>query len=636
MSLPVQSVSISELDFSEIKKSLISYFKTSDSEFKDWDYAGSNLNTLIDVLAHNTHYNAMLSHLAINETFIDSAQLRQNVVSAAKLIGYTPRSVISAKATINIQVQLFDSTDEEYIIPRGSAFSGNLSNAQTGKNYNFTNLDDIKCKKIPQTNTYVAENVVLHQGYLETVNMQINNLLNKNEYIIDNTEIDANTLKVSVYPEKSSQYLEVYSKFADVAGINENSLIYFLYENYESKYVVSFGNNIFGKRPDNLNILQLQYLVSDGDKANKITQFTYTDFLDTTAVANIQTETVNNSSGGAAREQIDSIKYNAPIQYIAQNRAVTADDYKALIYAQYPNTGTVSVWGGEDNIPAHYGKVFICIRPNSKEDETVPLQDKLEILNFLRGKKVMSIIPEIVDPEYIDIVIDVLFKYNPNQTNLATSEIEKAIKEKIVSFNEDYLQSFDGIFRHSMLSRVVDTSLPCIINSLIRVFVSKKITFDANRPKEIILKYGTTLQIDDDRVVINSSGFYKDGILLYFGDRADVNDANRRILTLYYYDNATSKRVVVNNYAGEVDMHNGIAKILPIFVDDRSTDSNPNNTIQTVYLDMIPISNDIVSQRNQLIRINTNRMYVYGEVDAVSVAGSNKSIDYHTFTRDRM
>ena len=636
MSLPVQSVSISELDFSEIKKSLISYFKTSDSEFKDWDYAGSNLNTLIDVLAHNTHYNAMLSHLAINETFIDSAQLRQNVVSAAKLIGYTPRSVISAKATINIQVQLFDSADEEYIIPRGSAFSGNLSNAQTGKNYNFTNLDDIKCKKIPQTNTYVAENVVLHQGYLETVNMQINNLLNKNEYIIDNTEIDANTLKVSVYPEKSSQYLEVYSKFADVAGINENSLIYFLYENYESKYVVSFGNNIFGKRPDNLNILQLQYLVSDGDKANKITQFTYTDFLDTTAVANIQTETVNNSSGGAAREQIDSIKYNAPIQYIAQNRAVTADDYKALIYAQYPNTGTVSVWGGEDNIPAHYGKVFICIRPNSKEDETVPLQDKLEILNFLRGKKVMSIIPEIVDPEYIDIVIDVLFKYNPNQTNLATSEIEKAIKEKIVSFNEDYLQSFDGIFRHSMLSRVVDTSLPCIINSLIRVFVSKKITFDANRPKEIILKYGTTLQIDDDRVVINSSGFYKDGILLYFGDRADVNDANRRILTLYYYDNATSKRVVVNNYAGEVDMHNGIAKILPIFVDDRSTDSNPNNTIQTVYLDMIPISNDIVSQRNQLIRINTNRMYVYGEVDAVSVAGSNKSIDYHTFTRDRM
>ena len=636
MSLPVQSVSISELDFSEIKKSLISYFKTSDSEFKDWDYAGSNLNTLIDVLAHNTHYNAMLSHLAINETFIDSAQLRQNVVSAAKLIGYTPRSVISAKATINIQVQLFDSTDEEYIIPRGSAFSGNLSNAQTGKNYNFTNLEDIKCKKIPQTNTYVAENVVLHQGYLETVNMQINNLLNKNEYIIDNTEIDANTLKVSVYPEKSSQYLEVYSKFADVAGINENSLIYFLYENYESKYVVSFGNNIFGKRPDNLNILQLQYLVSDGDKANKITQFTYTDFLDTTAVANIQTETVNNSSGGAAREQIDSIKYNAPIQYIAQNRAVTADDYKALIYAQYPNTGTVSVWGGEDNIPAHYGKVFICIRPNSKEDETVPLQDKLEILNFLRGKKVMSIIPEIVDPEYIDIVIDVLFKYNPNQTNLATSEIEKAIKEKIVSFNEDYLQSFDGIFRHSMLSRVVDTSLPCIINSLIRVFVSKKITFDANRPKEIILKYGTTLQIDDDRVVINSSGFYKDGILLYFGDRADVNDANRRILTLYYYDNATSKRVVVNNYAGEVDMHNGIAKILPIFVDDMSTDSNPNKTIQTVYLDMIPISNDIVSQRNQLIRINTNRMYVYGEVDAVSVAGSNKSIDYHTFTRDRM
>jgi len=636
MSLPVQSVSISELDFSEIKKSLISYFKTSDSEFKDWDYTGSNLNTLIDVLAHNTHYNAMLSHLAINETFIDSAQLRQNVVSAAKLIGYTPRSVISAKATINIQVQLFDSTPEEHVIPRGSAFSGNLSNTQTGKNYNFTNLEDIKCKKLAQTNTYVAENVVLHQGYIETVNMQINNLLNKNEYVIDNKEIDTNTLKVIVYPEKSSQYLEVYSRFTDVTGINETSLIYFLYENYESKYVVSFGNNVFGKRPDNLNILRLQYLVSDGDKANKITQFTYTDFLDTTKVSNIQTETVSISSGGAAREEINSIKYNAPIQYIAQNRAVTADDYKALIYAQYPNAGTISVWGGEDNIPAQYGKVFICIRPNSTSDDVVPLQDKLEILSFLRGKKVMSIIPEIVDPEYIDIVIDVLFKYNPNLTDSATTEIERAIREKIVSFNNDYLQSFDGIFRHSMLSRVVDTSLPCVLNSLIRVFVSKQIVFDSNSPKEIILKYGTALQIDDDKVVINSSGFYKDGILHYFGDRADVNDMNRRILTLFYYDTASNKNIIVNNNAGEVDLSNGIAKILPITVDDMSTDANTNNTTQTVYLDMIPISNDIISQRNQLIRINTNRMFVYGEVDIVSVAGSNKSIDYSTFTRDRM
>jgi hypothetical protein len=636
MSLPVQSVSTSELDFSEIKKSLISYFKTSDSEFKDWDYTGSNLNTLIDVLAHNTHYNAMLSHLAINETFIDSAQLRQNVVSAAKLIGYTPRSVISASATINIQVRLFESTQEEYVIPRGSSFSGNLSNTQTGKNYNFTNLEDIKCKRLAQTDTYVAENVVLHQGYIETINTQINNLLNKNEYIIDNKQIDINTLKVVVYPEKSSQYLEVYSKFADVAGINETSLIYFLYENYESKYVVSFGNNVFGKRPDNLNILRLQYLVSDGDNANKITQFTYTDFLDTTKVSNIQVETVNISSGGGAREEISSIKYNAPIQYIAQNRAVTADDYKALIYTQYPNTGTISVWGGEDNIPVQYGKVFICIRPNSRNDDIIPINDKLQILNFLKGKKVMSIMPEIVDPEYIDIVIDVLFKYNPNLTDSATTEIEKTIKEKIISFNNDYLQSFDGIFRHSMLSRIVDTSLPCVLNSLIRVFVSKQITFDSNRPKEIILKYGAALQIDDNKVVINSTGFYKDGILHYFGDRADINDSNRRILTLYYYDAASNKNIVINNYVGEVDLHNGIAKILPIAVDDKSTDSNPDNTTQTVYLDMIPMSNDIISQRNQLIRINTDRMFVFGEVDIVSAAGSNKSIDYRTFTRDRM
>jgi hypothetical protein len=627
MPIPVQSINVSELDFANIKKNLIDYFKTSDTPFKDWDYAGSNLNVLIDVLAHNTHYNAMLAHLAINETFIDSAQLRQNVVSSAKLIGYTPRSAVAATAKVDVEVQLLNPTSEKYTIPRGSAFSGNVLSNETGKNYDFTNLSDIVCIKQPQTNSYIARDVVLHQGYIETVSMQINNLRDRNEYVIDNTNIDTKTLSVSVYPEGMTELMEVYSEFDNVNGINEESRIYFLHENYNGNYVISFGNNVFGKRPDNLNILELSYVVSNGASGNKINLFTYSDFLDTSRVSLFQVTTTQVSYRGANREDISSIKYNAPLQYISQDRAVTADDYRTLIYAHYSNAKSISVWGGEDNDPPQYGKVFICIKKNSDEDDDyLSLQEKTDLLTYLKSKKVLSIMPEIVDPEHIDIVLDVLFKYNPNLTNLATTQVEKLVNDQIALFNEQNLQMFDGVFRHSLLSRIVDTSSPAILNSLIRVYLSKTFVLDPDNPKEIYLKYGARLQPDDGKVVISSTGFILNGVLHYFGDTENISDSNLRDVNLFYYDVTNGEKIIVDNNVGTINLNEGTVRLLPIIVD---------NTRQTISLDLIPTSNDIVARRNQLIRIDTNRINVFGEIDSISVAGSDRSIDYKTFSRDR-
>lgn len=635
MAVPTQTINVTDLDFDQIKENLINYFKTSDTEFKDWDYTGSNLNVLIDVLAHNTHYNAVLAHLAINESFIDSAQLRRNVVSAAKLVGYTPHSFVAAKCNINISVQLFSefSNTTTFIIPRGSIFNGNVTNNQTGKYYDFTCIEDIICKKDVNTGTYVAENVELYQGYLETKRVQINTLRDKNEYIIDESNIDISTLKVAVYPDGVSNVADVYSKFDKVTGIDENSLIYFIYENYNGKYVISFGNGVFGKKPDNLNIIEFSYVVTDGVNANKITQFNYTDFLDTTKISSFEVTTVTNSYGGADREDINSIKFNAPMQYIAQDRAVTANDYSALIQSKFSNIESISVWGGEDNDPPQYGKVFICLKKRSTEedDDFLTLSEKTSILSYLKGKKILAIMPEIIDPEYIDILVDVLFKYNPNMTTLATTQLENAVKNTIANFNDTRLKTFDGVFRHSLLNRTIDTSSPAILNSLVRVYVSKKITFESSQPKEIFIKYGTTLQADDGKVIISSTPFIKDGILHYFGDTQNADDANIRDVYMFYYDITLKTNVIVDNNIGKINLQNGTLTLSPIKVDDIN-----DNGMQTISVDMIPISNDIVAKRNQLIRIDTNRMSVFGEVDDIEVGGSDKAISYKTFTRDRI
>lgn len=630
MPIPTQSVSVTELDFDQIKKNLIDYFKTSDTPFKDWDYTGSNLNVLIDVLAHNTHYNAVLAHLAINESFIDSAQLRSNVVSAAKLIGYTPRSAISAKGTVDIEVQLFDPNEKEFIIPRGSTFTGNVINSQTGKNYDFTCLQDISCKLDYQTNRCVARGVELRQGYIATKRMQINNLQDKNEYIIDEPNIDIDTLRVAVYANGIEKNADVYSRFSGVNNVNENTLIYFIYENYEGKYVISFGNGVFGKKPNNSNILEFSYVVTDGEAANRITKYDYSDFLDTRKVSGLSITSITTSYGGADREDLNSIKFNAPIQYIAQDRAVTSNDYTALIKSQFPSVESISVWGGEDHDPPQYGKVFVCIRQKNNDDDTPIDQNvKNDILNYLRGKKILAITPEIVDPEYIDIILDVMFKYNPNITTLATSQIENVVKNEVILFNNEKLKSFDGIFRYSQLVRTVDTASPAVLNSHIRVFVSKQIKLSATQPRELLIKYGTVLQPDDGKVIIGSIPFRKNGIMHYFGDSENANDKNLRDVFIFYYDETLKRNVVSNRNAGTINLSAGTIRLAPISID------NINGGTQTIAIDCIPISNDIVSKRNQLIRIDTNRISVFGEVDTVETGGFDRTDSYRTFSRDR-
>ena len=626
MEIPTQSVAVTELDFDAIKASLIDYFKTQDGPFKDWDYTGSGLNLLVDVLAHNTHYNAILAHMAVNESFIDSAQLRQNVVSAAKLIGYTPRSAVAAKAKIACSVPPRTDSINEYVIPSGSLFYSNITDRTKNRGYKFTNLNDIVCRK-NSNGLLVANNVEIHQGEIVTKRIQINSAQSNNEYIIDDKNIDLRTLKVAVFQNGRSEINEVYTKFSDINTVTSSSPIYFIYENYSGNYVISFGNGKFGKKPDNLNVLELTYLITDGDGANGSNIFSYSSFYDSTKITKVDLFTIDRALGGADRESTSSIKYNAPLQYISQNRAVTADDYKTLIHGNFPDVKSISVWGGEENEPPQYGKVFISIRKNKNinyESDFLTYEQKQEVLAYLSDKKVLSILPEIVDPEYVNIVLDVLFKYNRNLTTYTKVQLENIVKNTISDFNTQYLDSFDGVFRHSFLTKTIDGSNPSILNSHVRIYISKSATLLVNSPEKITLKYGVPLTVDNDVTIINSSGWEYNGVTYYIGDTKNDTSNDIRSLFIYYYD-SNNIPIVKEKNVGKITLSTGILELNPVFVDENVT----------LTLDLIPLSNDLAPKRNQLIQIDTSRLNVYGEVDTIAVGGSTGAVEYTTFSRDR-
>jgi len=564
--------------------------------------------------------------MAVNESFIDSAQLRQNVVSAAKLIGYTPRSAVAAKATIACSLPPRADSINEYVIPAGSLFYSNITDRTKNRGYKFTNLNDIVCSK-NSSGLLVANNVEIRQGEIVTKRIQINSAQSNNEYIIDDKNIDLRTLKVAVFQNGRSEINEVYTKFSDINTVTSSSPIYFIYENYSGNYVISFGNGKFGKKPDNLNVLELTYLITDGDGANGSNIFSYSSFYDSTKITKVDLFTIDRALGGADRESTSSIKYNAPLQYISQNRAVTADDYKTLIHGNFPDVKSISVWGGEENEPPQYGKVFISIRKNKNinyESDFLTYEQKQEVLAYLSDKKVLSILPEIVDPEYVNIVLDVLFKYNRNLTTYTKVQLENIVKNTISDFNTQYLDSFDGVFRHSFLTKTIDGSNPSILNSHVRIYISKSATLLVNSPEKITLKYGVPLTVDNDVTIINSSGWEYNGVTYYIGDTKNDTSNDIRSLFIYYYD-SNNIPIVKEKNVGKITLSTGILELNPVFVDENVT----------LTLDLIPLSNDLAPKRNQLIQIDTSRLNVYGEVDTIAVGGSTGAVEYTTFSRDR-
>ena len=647
---------VTELDFDTIKSNLINYFKNTEP-FKDYDYSGSGLNQLLDVLSYNTHYNAMLAHTAVNESFIDTAQIRSSVVSNAKLLGYLPRS--KTAPSINVKVEFVSapgpnnrSNPDTYInLPRGSNFKTTY-----GENsFIYTTLDDYKLE-LDASSRYTGTNILLKEGSLRKNTFALSNSNDKNVYQIDDDNIDISTMVVRVYDNGNASSFEVYRNFTTIELTNESNLavapLYFLSENAYGKYQLSFSNTgTFGKRPPNLGIVEIEYLTTTGSASNGAKTFSYVG--PTLEFASSQSNTTpmstvdeygsvifEKSFGGNERESIDSIRLNAPAAFVAQNRAVTANDYKSLIYSNFSIAKSIAVWGGENNVPPQYGNVYISIQPQTddvNDGVTLTPLEKQSVLTFLDTKKILSISPVLVDAQRISLVLDVLFKYNNNLSVLSKNQLENKVYNAVDSFNRDTLDSFEKVFRHSTLLRAIDTSDSAILNSLVRVFVSKDIKIESEsiinnqvlQPERITIDFGTPLTVLDGKTIASFQGYTYRGRTIYLGDEPS-NDGNiRNVFQYTLEDGVVTKFKNVNGVEdppiGTIDLDKGILNIASLEADETVT----------VYIDMIPASNDIAPKRNQLLTINMRRLNLTGDIDSIASGGSSRSVDYQPFSRER-
>ena len=614
----MSSFNVSELDFATIKDSIKAHFR-SQSKYNDWDFNGSGLSILLDVLAYNTHYNAMVAHLSLNETFLDSAQIRGNVVSHAKLLGYVPRSLASSKAVLNVVVTPGVTIADQALILRGTRFSTVVDQVS----YYFVALESHV--EPVSGGKYTFTNIPVRQGTLKRMIYRVDTSLGNQKFEIPDANIDTSSMRVRLKANSEDDAYSIYTQFTSLVNINENSQIYYLQETPQGLYEIYFGDGILGKMPTANNIVEIEYVYTDGTVADGANLFTSVDPITSSipgiVYSNIAVTVATDSYGGGVRESIESIRYNAPLTFTAQNRAVTADDYRAIVLKNVANIEAISVWGGEDDVVPNFGKVYISVKPIGAE--TLTSTEKTTILSsVLAGKNVVSITPILVDPDYTYLELDVFFKYNANLTDRALVELQTLVRQAVIAYNADDLLKFDGVFRHSKLLREIDNAEPSILNSAIRVFMYKAATPSNTNNNYFNLNFsGPIYQSSSDSFVLSTNAFLVGGIEHYFRDFVVEGSYDRKIFMIKLVNGAVEK-------VKEVGMLYAATGNITIsgFITDATT---------PIRFTVVPNSNDIAPKRNQLLSIDLQEVVVVGENDTIAVAGSSGAVVYTTTARHR-
>jgi hypothetical protein len=610
-----------ELDFDKIRTNLKSYLE-SQSKFNDYNFDGSGMSIFLDLLAYNTHYNALNAHFTVNEAFLDSAQIRGNVVSHGKLLGYIPRSTLGATAVVDISVPTpIGAPPTTLTLSRGSA----LSSIIDGVEYPFI-VTDSKTVTLSSTSTFTFSDVVIKQGVFKTVKDRVDNSTSNQRFDIPDNNIDTTTMIVRVRENQEAESYKIYKQFTSFVSPDGNSNIFFLQENNSGYYEIYFGDGIIGNKLVSNNIVEIEYIHSSGVAGNgagkdATAPYTFTSNIEGNTNVVVATSTVGALSiGGDDREDLDSIRFNAPLTFITQNRAVTADDYRAILVKEYGDIEAISTWGGENSDPPDYGKVYISIKP--KSGSFLSAQAKLDVTSILKGKNVVSITPVFLDPEYTYISLEVFFKYNPNLTDRTQAELQALAIQKITEYNLTELRRFDGVLRHSKLLNNIDTSDSGILNSNVRVFMYKNVTPNAGVTNSITLNYSAPTYVSEsDEQTLSSSAFLIDGVNHYFGDKPITDSTSR---TVYVYKlGGSNEKITVIAEAGNMNPVTGVV-LLSNFTPDNAT---------VIKVTVTPNSYDIAPKRNQLIEIDLLSVSVNGEVDTIATAGSAGAINYETTSR---
>ena len=606
---------VTELDFDQIKVNLKAYL-SSQEKFSDYDFDGAGINILLDILAYNTQYNALLAHSNANEAFLDTAQMRANVVSHAKSLGYIPASATAAQATVNVVVRGLSTSPASISLPRGTTFQGLIGSKQ----YTFvTNSSYTAVKDFDDF--YTFNDVVLYEGSIETFTYRVNTRIPHQKFKIPTDLVDTSTLVVSVRNSLTSEEAEIYTHFNNILEVNSDSKVYYLQESYDGQYEIYFGDGIIGYAPTTGSVVDIAYIETSGSEANGASTFTTNS-----SIGGLSTITVTPAAGftktetGSDRESIDTIRFNAPRAFSSQNRAVTSVDYRAILKAEYDFIEDISVWGGEVNEPPVYGRVFISVKPLSGDYLSATTK---EILNrFLATKNVGSITTEIVNPDYTFVTMDVFFKYNPDNTARTKSQLEAAIKDSISAYNDTYLEKFDGVLRFSKLLKAIDDTDDGILNSTVRMKMHKHIAPITGVASDYKIQFSSPIYVTDTtEQTFSSSTFTYEDQECEFTDIVSPTYPNR----IVQIRNATTK-AIVNSNAGTIMPTTGTIELNQIQIDSTGT--------LFVYVD--PNSFDIAPKFNQLVSIEqdeTPGVTVTGEEDTISTLGSVGAATYTTFSR---
>lgn len=586
----INKYTTASMDFDAIKSDLKKFLQFQ-NEFTDYDFEGSGLDALLNVLAYNTHYSTVYDNFAINEAFLDTASKRSSVISHASLINYIPRSYTSAEAKLNITVTYTGGNGvtipDILTIPAYTAFQTTVSE----KTYSFYTKSDISVAR-NDGNQFVFEEVPIYEGrFVEQVGTF------KGDYYqcfqLNNTRIDANSIVVKVDEQTE---LNVFYRADDILQIDGNSKVYFLKMNPDGSFQIQFGNGSIGQSLKNGDLVTISYLICNGSSVNGARQFVVADSFG--AGASVQINCVQSATGGAEPEDTDSIRQNAPRIYTTQNRLVTENDYQYTVASMFENARAVKAWGGQKMNPPQYGKVYISVI--TKNGENLTSSEKKYILsNIIKPRQVICTLPEFLDPEYIRVQVISSVYYDNQKTTLTKSDIETLVKNQIMKFNEETLGGFDTVMRYSKLCSAIDKAEKSITNNNTRIILF----YDLNPMYNVTTRYTVKLNNPIYRTLTPSESVISEPF--YCTDEPsqvcyiDDNPQNGKLRL--FYKNAQNEKVIVRN-CGTIDYSTGVLDIESLNIISIESDS--------LRLRINPASNDVVSEMNQFSMIDPTLMEI--------------------------
>jgi hypothetical protein len=579
---------VTELDFEQIRSNLKSYLSTQ-TQFKDYDFEGSAMSVILDLLAYNTHYNAFYTNMLANEMFLDTAQQRDSVVSHAKLLSYTPISAIGASANVQLEFTGVANTTSQFTIPKNSKFTTTIDDIQ----YTYVTPEAYTVRN--SSNTFSTA-ITIKEGIPLTHRFTVNSN-NPQRYILPNENVDTTSISVRVQNSSSDTGVEEYTKATNIVGLTSESKVYYIEEANDGKYEIIFGSGSLGKALINGNIIIVDYLVCSGSDTNGAKLFTVDDFSGITESYSSVAVTTNSSArGGRPQETTESIKFNAPRMYQTQNRAVVDNDYQRILIAENPDLQSVVAFGGEKATPAVYGKVYIAVKPFG--ELYVTQTRKVQLRESIINRTPLAVDPEIIDADYTYLIPTITTYYDKSATTETKSSLEQQIRNTIDSFSSNNLERFGNRLRYSRFVRALDNiSIGSIFNTDARLKIEKRVSPNTQRPDRLTLNYNNAIT----EGTFSSTSFVVDNFTCFMDDDELGN-------VRFYRFNAAKEKVFVDETAGTIDYTNGIVEV-----------ENFQPTSYTgieIKFDVTPVNLDIIPVREQILLMNSNdsNITLVGEV----------------------